>query len=143
MTVTPPNPSPVPPPSSSASWNLRSQVILCYALFLIAWISGGFTALIGLIIAFIKRGDATGTIWRSHFQNVITVFFVTVATFLLAMFSWPLAFSALFVDGFPWPFPAAVGFQILLWMVVFPIFALWYLYRMIKGLLRALDDRAY
>lgn len=143
MTIKSPDPSLVPPPDASASWNLRSQVILCYMLFLLGWISGGLTALIAVIIAFVKRGDAKGTAWHSHFQNLIAVFFAMLALFLIAAFSWPLALGALFADGFVWPFQAVVSFQILLWMLVFPLFALWYLYRIVKGLLRALDDRAY
>ena len=78
-----PNRSPVPPPDASASWNLRSQALLCYVLFLLGWISGGFTALIGVIIAFVKRGDAKGTIWHSHFQNLITVFVAMLALALI------------------------------------------------------------
>ncbi len=143
MSQTPPNPSPVPPPESSASWNLRSQVILCYVLFLMGWITGGFTTLIGFIIALVKRSDAKGTIWHGHFQNLTTVFFAMLALLLIAMFSFPIVLGAMLDSDLVWPFPAAVSLPILLWSVGVPVFLLWYLYRMIKGLMRALDDRAY
>jgi uncharacterized membrane protein len=142
MSETAPDKSPVPPPESSAGWNLRSQVILCYVLFLIAWMNG-ITAFIGVIIAFVKRSDAVGTVWHSHFQNLITVFFATLAVFVLAMLSWPLVLATFLSNGFAWPFPAYIGIPFLIWMVGFPLFALWYLYRLIRGLLRALDERAY
>lgn len=137
-----PNPSPVPPPGSTASASQRSVVILCYALLLLAWMNG-VTAVIAVIIAYLKRDEAAGTVWQSHYRNMISVFIATLIVFLIMMFSWPLALGSLFVNGFVWPFPAALGFGFLLWMVVFPLFALWYLYRTIRGLLLALDERAY
>ena len=53
--------------------SLRTIVMLCYVLFLIACVSG-VTAIAGVIIAYVKRHDAVGTIWESHFNNLILVF---------------------------------------------------------------------
>jgi uncharacterized membrane protein len=139
-----PNTAPTPPqPQAPANSGLRSLAMICYVLYLVAWLNG-FTALIGVIIAYVKRSDAAGTVWQSHFQNLITVFWITLIVFVLGLATWPIAFGAIFAqDGFVWPPPAMAWLPLLFGLLVFPVFAIWFLYRMIRGLLRASDDSAY
>ena len=59
-------------------------------LFLIACVNG-VTAIIGVIIAYVKRRDAVGTIWDSHFNNLILVFWVMVGAAILGFLTWPIA----------------------------------------------------
>ncbi len=101
--------------------DLRLFSIIIYALFIAAFCNG-FTALVGVILAYVKRGDARGTIYESHFTNTIEVFWITLVVGLIAI---PLYF--LFF----------LGALIHLGLIV------WYLYRSIKGLVRTLDGRAY
>src|SRR5438105_10396578 len=90
--------------------NLRPLVITCYFLFLVACING-LTALIGVAIAHARRRESVGTIWQSHFENLILVFWVFVSVVVIAILSWPLglwaAISTMFIMHYPvqppWP----------------------------------------
>jgi uncharacterized membrane protein len=135
-------PAPAPPDDAmGGASDLRSLAFVCYVLFLLAC-ANGVTAIVGVIIAYAKRRDAAGTIWRSHFDNLIFVFWVTIAAAILGLLTWPIAFGAFFVS---WPFfwPPALTLPFAFGFVVFPLLAVWYLYRVIRGLLRASEERAY
>ena len=111
--------APVPVSGSSET---RTLAIIIYGLYLAAVISCGVAGVIGVIVAYVKRDDARGTIWESHFENQITAFWV-----------WFL----LFVAGIA-----------LFWTVIGPVVLIggafiYFLYRTIKGLIRALDSQPY
>lgn len=100
--------------------NLRSVVLVCYAIYAVAL----FTALpifVGVVIAYWKRGDAAGTVYASHFSNLIKIFWVTL---ILGIIGGLLAFIA-------------IGFIILI-----PLW-IWGFWRTAKGALRARDHRTY
>jgi uncharacterized membrane protein len=122
--------------------SLRSIVMLCYVLFLIACVNG-VTAIIGVIIAYVKRHDAMGTIWESHFNNLVLVFWVMVGATLLFFLSWPIAFGWWFANGFVWLWAPTAALPLLFGFILFPVLAVWYLYRVIRGLIRAGEERAY
>jgi uncharacterized membrane protein len=140
---------PVTPPARSASdydaaggaSDLRSLAIVCYVLFLLAAVNG-LTALVGVIIAYVKRRDAAGTIWESHFHNMIVVFWVMVAAAILGFLTWPIAIGAFLVS---WPvfWPPALTLPFAFGFLIFPLLAVWYLYRIVRGLVRASEDRPY
>jgi len=115
------NASRAPAGEAAAPENLRLFTIVVYALYIAAFCNG-LTAIIGVIIAYVKRGDARGTIYESHFTNAIEVFWISLVIGLIAIPLWFLFF---------------LGALIHLGLIV------WYLYRSIKGLVRALDGRAY
>jgi len=142
MSDTPPIAAPPQFPAGTADQtSLRALAIVSYVLFLLACFNG-FTAIIGVLIAYVKRRDAAGTVWHSHFANVILVFWVTVGGALLGVLSWPVAFGALFARHFFWLWPTAV-FPLFFGFLIIPLLALWYLYRIIRGLIRAGEDRSY
>jgi uncharacterized membrane protein len=119
--------------------------MICYVLYLVAFING-VTAIIGVIIAYVKRSDAVGTVWESHVNNLIFTFWVILAAFVVVLATLPVSlFSlvALFQQDFAWPALSALAFPMLLWMLIFPVLFIWFLYRMIRGLIRAADDRVY
>ncbi len=137
--------APVPPVPPShdveTTTDLRSLVFVCYVLFLLACLNG-VTALVGVIVAYMKRADSAGTIWKSHFDNLIFVFWVTVAGAFLGIVSWPIALGAFFVHWplFWWPsLTLPFAFAIL----IFPLLAVWYLYRTIRGIIRAGENKPY
>ena len=108
-------------PATAAASDLRTLAIVCYVLFFTALFSG-ITALIGLIIAYVKIGDARGTVWESHFDNLITVFWVALAGCIIGVLTiWVLGLGIL---------------------ILFALFV-WYLYRTIKGILAAVDSKPY
>jgi uncharacterized membrane protein len=114
-------------------------------LFLVAFING-LTAIIGVIIAYIKRSDAVGTVWESHFNNLIFVFWAMLAALVVFFATLPISLvslATLFEQDFTLPAISALAFPLFVWMLIFPVLFIWFLYRMIRGLIRAGDDRVY
>jgi uncharacterized membrane protein len=148
MTDTPPGQTASTAPSGApeaTQSSLRSLVILSYVLFLLALVNG-FTAVAGVVIAHVKLGDTRGTVWHSHFRNMIVVFWTSIALGVLAVFSFVFLFGFAFADflspstwlTFSLLTPVLAGV-----LIVFPVFAIWYLYRIVKGVIRASEERAY
>jgi len=100
----------------------RLLVIVVYGLYVAALLSVGVAGLAGVIVAYIKRGEATGTIWESHFENQINAFWIWFALFLVGIPSLILIVPGLLLIGFAF---------------------LFFLYRAIKGLLLALENKPY
>ncbi len=101
--------------------DMRIVAIIVYGLYLIGWPCLHMTSIAGLIVAYLKRDEARGTIWESHFDNQIQTFWITLALLVVGI---PLCF-------------VVVGIPIVLGTIV------WSLYRSIKGLLRAIDEQPY
>ena len=139
--------TPLPPPSqpAAAQSNLRGLVLLCYVLFLLSVVNG-LTAFAGVIIAYVKRRDAAGTVWLSHLDNLILVFWVILAYFVILMMTFPAAFVslALWLTGnFVWPAFSGFALPVLMWMIVGPVLLVWFIYRMIRGLVHANENAPY
>jgi uncharacterized membrane protein len=98
----------------------KTLVIICYVLMVLG-IVNGLTAVIGVVIAHLKRGSSAGTAWRSHYDNLIMVFWVGLVVFVIG---WVLMW-------------VLIGF------IVLGILAIWYLYRTIRGLILASEARPY
>lgn len=81
--------------------------------------------IIALIINYVKRDDARGTVWESHMNWMISTCWWTLFWILVTLL--------------PIVILSVVSMGLLSFLFVIPV--LWYLYRMIKGLLRALDER--
>ncbi|MDE2184774.1 MAG: hypothetical protein KGJ78_17305 [Alphaproteobacteria bacterium] len=99
----------------------RVTAIIAYALLLAGWPTLHLSTMAGVILAYVQRADWRGTIWESHFSNVIHTFWVSLLICVLAI---PLVF-------------VGVG------VVIIAFVALWFLYRTIRGLIRAVDGVAY
>lgn len=107
------------PPRSEET--LRGTAILCYVLYLVGWPTVHVTTIVALVLAYVQRKDAGGTVWDSHFRNLIETFWVTLVIGIIAI---PLCF-------------VFIGIPILIGL------GIWFLYRTIKGLIRAIEARAY
>jgi uncharacterized membrane protein len=107
--------------TSRSDESFRGTAIIAYVLYLLGWPSLHLATVVALILAYVQRGEARGTIWESHFTNVIETFWISLIVGLVAI---PLCFIG-------------VGFVVLAFLVV------WFLFRTIKGLIRAIDGRAY
>jgi uncharacterized membrane protein len=101
---------------------MRTVAIVIYILYLAAVISAGVAGIVGVIVAYIKRDDAKGTIWESHFANQIEAFWVWLVLAVVGVFT-------IWVFG--------------LGLVILGIAFIWFLYRTIKGLLRAVENKPY
>lgn len=109
-------------PAPVVSSENRTMAIVVYGLYLAALpFSCGIAGIIGVIIAYVKRRDARGTIWESHFDNQISTFWAWFALSVVGVLTvWLL-----------------IGFAVLVAAYV------WFLYRTVKGLVHALEGRAY
>ena len=129
-------------------YGMRVTVLIGYGLFLLGLVNG-VTAIAGVILAYIKRGEARGTIWAGHFRNLIVVFWVG-AVLALAMLgvllpgAVTLLWSLVHTDGNPPPELVGTLFAVLpLLGLISLVFLVWYLYRTIGGLVRAVDGQPY
>lgn len=114
------------PHDSGRLASLRRVSLLDYLLHIAGLLlSAGLLSVVALIINYVKRDDARGTIYESHMTWMIRTFWWTVF--------WVI------VSFLPFMLLAVVTFGLLSFLFVIPL--LWYLYRMIKGLLRLLDGR--
>jgi uncharacterized membrane protein len=100
---------------------LRNWVIAVYGLYLLAAISAGVVAILGVFVAYAKRGAARGTIWESHVDNQIRTFWISLLLFLVA-------------------FPLALIF---VGWIVWGVMLAYYLWKSVKGLVRAVDSEPY
>ena len=101
--------------------SLRGTAILCYALYLVGWPTLHITTLVALVLADVQRDDARGTLWETHFRNLIGIFWTALLVGLIAI---PLCV-------------VVIGIPILIGL------GIWVLYRTIKGLVRAIDHQPY
>ena len=53
--------------------SLRQLTLIIYALYALSWLAG-VTAIIAIVINYVKREDAVGTIYESHFRWQIRTF---------------------------------------------------------------------
>ncbi len=107
-------------PLTAAEDSARTTAIIVYLLYLAALING-LTAVIGVILAYVKRDDVRGTVYESHFANAIEIFWIFLIGMLVAV---PLCFV---VVGFP---------------LVFALYV-WVIFRTVKGIVRAIDGQPY
>lgn len=116
MTDIPQNPAPV-----RVDEGARGTAILAYILYLIGWPTLHLSTIVALIPAYVKRGDVRGTIWETHFDNIINTFWTTLVL--------GIVFGLLCIVFIGIPLLIALG--------------IWFLYRAIKGLVRAIDNQPY
>jgi uncharacterized membrane protein len=126
--------------------NARILAIVVYALYLLA-LANGLTAMAGVVVAYIKRSDAKGTPYYGHFSAAITTFWVVlIAGAVLVALTLQLVFGTLLfyqrpVADLAWH-PSVMAALPLIWLG-FVVLLIFYLYRTIKGLVRAIEGRPY
>ena len=128
--------------------DLRTTLLIAYALFVLAPFNG-VTAILGIVLVYLRRGEARGTIWESHTRNLTRVFWISVAVFIVLLAVLLQSFGGLFfwlVTTNGNPPPALVGALFLivpaLWLAAI-LFAVWYLYRTLRGAVRAIENNPY
>jgi len=110
-------------PTSEQERSLRRLMHILYALYAIFWLTGGITALIAIVVDYVKRDEAQGTLYASHITWQIRSFWWTIAWTVLG---WLLFITVILV-------PLAIA----LWSVL----SLWMLYRIVKGWLYLNDSK--
>lgn len=108
------------PALSEREESLRKITLFDYALHIASPIISMMSlTLVALIINYVKRDDAQGTVYASHMDWMISTCWWTLL--------WLVVTGAI----------TLLSFTLLGFTMIIPV--LWYLYRMIKGLLRAMD----
>ena len=103
-----------------------TRVGAVYGLYLLGWISGGLTVIIGLIIAFASRA-AAGPRTESHLTFQIRTVWVTVG--------WAILGGLLVAVGFPLSF-VLIGLPILhLGMLILALLGLLFVVRCVAGII--------
>ena len=97
---------------------LKTLTMVVYVLQVLS-VFVGITAIVGVVINYVKRDEAAGTLYESHFDWQIRTFW------------WGLAWSVL---GFILLF--AFGLGLLIWFVA----GIWAIYRVVKGFLKLNDN---
>ncbi|MDO5073021.1 MAG: hypothetical protein Q4D63_01320 [Neisseria animaloris] len=98
--------------------NLRTYTIIVYALYALSLING-ITALVGVIMAYVKRDEMLGTIYYEHMQYLIKTFWWSLLGVLVGWVT-----LALLIGG-------------LVWIVV----SVWFIYRLVAGFIKLYDNK--
>ena len=112
----------------------KTMVVVTYVLFLMGFFTGGLTTLIGLVMAYMLRGDAS-ELALSHYVFLAHTFWKGLI--------WLGVGSALLVVGIPLSI-ILIGIPlVLLAKLIFVVAAIWYGVRCSLGLIAAMADRPY
>lgn len=108
-------------PQTADTSSSRVLAIVSYVLFLAGWPTLHLATIAGVILAYVQRDEARGTVWQSHFEAIISTFWISLAAGIVA--------AILVIVG--------IG------LILLPIVVIWFLYRTIRGLVHAIDSKAY
>lgn len=126
----------------------RNWVLILYGLYLLGLPTSGLTTLVGVILAHVRRQGALGTVYESHYRNLILVFWVWLGVVVLAsIFTFAGILGAILSLVMAGPVAAfgivPVGLSLWLLMLGVGFVCLWYYWRLLRGLMLAIDDKPY
>ncbi|MFP5381089.1 MAG: DUF4870 family protein [Gammaproteobacteria bacterium] len=99
--------------------SLKTLNHVTYGLYALALLGFGTTAIVAIVINYIKKDDARGTWMESHFAWQIRTFWWSVVWFVLGWLT----------------------FLILIGWVVWGVASVWFVYRIAKGWLNLNDNK--
>jgi len=99
--------------------SIKTITMVMYILTALSLVSGGFLGIVAIIVNYVKKDDAVGTIYESHFQWLRNTFWIGLVLGIIG-------FMLVFV---------IIGFFVL------AATGIWVLYRVIKGFLRFNDGK--
>lgn len=105
--------------NSDALRSMRTYSMIVYGLYTLGLFLGGLPTLIGLIMAYVKRKDFTGTIYKEHMTLLINTFWYSL------IFSFLGALTTFLYIGF---------------VILFAV-GVWYVYRLVRGFVRMHDGK--
>lgn len=112
----------------------KTMVLVVYGLYLAGFLTAGLSTLIGLVMTYALRGEASD-IARTHYVFLARTFWKGL---LFSTFGW-----VLLILGVPLSF-VLIGIPLLLAAkLVWVLTAVWYGVRCVLGLLAALENRPY
>jgi len=105
-------------PTTDNGAEARTWALIVWGLYIAAFFTG-ITAIIGVIIAYVKRGELAGTPYESHMTSAIRTFWISLIVGVVG--------TILLVVG--------IGF------IILAALAVWHIFRVIRGMVRAIDGR--
>lgn len=103
---------------NTSNSEVKNYVFIAYVTYALGWFIW-FTPVVGVILAFIKRDEAQGSIYASHIDYLIKTFWVSLIGMVLGML------TILILIG--WLILAATG--------------IWLIYRVVVGLIKLNEDK--
>ena len=126
----------------------RLIAIVVWGLYLAAVING-ITALAGVVLAYVSRGEARGTVYESHFSHAIETFWISLLGLVILIVIAIVVFASGFSNLHDISTSSHVDFNAS-HLLLLPVLGLgglalfvWYLYRSVTGLVRAIDAKPY
>ncbi|UOO82884.1 hypothetical protein LVJ83_05330 [Uruburuella testudinis] len=99
--------------------NLRTYAMVVYALYLASLVVG-ITLLVGVIMAYVKRGDMRHTLYYNHMQYLIKTFWYSVLGFFIGGITLALAVGGL----------------------ILVVVSIWFIYRVVAGFIKLYDGKS-
>jgi uncharacterized membrane protein len=97
----------------------KTWAMIVWGLYIAAYFTAFITAIVGLVIAYVKRGELAGTPYESHMTSAIRTFWISLIVGVIG--------TILLVVG--------IGF------IVLAALCVWHIFRIIRGMVRAVDGR--
>jgi uncharacterized membrane protein len=104
-------------PSAMSGTQPQTWAVVVWGLFIASYFTAMMTGIVAVIIAYVKRDDLAGTPFESHMTSAIRTFWISLIVGIIGI--------VLALVG--------IGF------IILGLLALWQLFRVIRGLVRALD----
>lgn len=98
--------------------DVKNYVFIAYVTYAVGLLIL-FTPVVGVIMAYVKRDEAQGTIYASHIDYLIKTFWVSLAGTVLG------TFTTLILIG---------------WLILL-VTAIWFIYRVVIGLIKLNEDK--
>ncbi len=123
--------------AESPTINARQETLMVYIIFVVSLFLSTLVAVIGVVYAYVRRGDFKGTLYESHLNYLIRLFWWQLALSLVPLLMvayglvWPLLLDQL--PRWGWTFGA---------MACAGLIMLWFLVKLLLGLVRLQDGRA-
>ena len=107
------------PANAEAARSMKTYSMIVYGMYALGLFLGGLPTVIGLVMAYVKRNNFTGTIYEEHMGLLIRTFWYS------------LLFSIL----------GAITVWMYIGTVILFVVAVWYIYRLVRGFARLNDGK--
>lgn len=113
----------------------KTMTWLAYGLYGLGLIFAGIPTLVGLILSYVKRGNTESEVLKSHFTNLIRLFWISVVLVVIVMLLGGSSFAEMAYTG-------SLPFTGILSVLLSIAAGIWYLYRLVLGVVRLSSDKA-
>ena len=125
----------IPPPAPYVAEESMTMPVVIYVLYLLGYFTGGLSTLIGLVIAYVQKAQASPRA-LSHYVFQINTFWITLIALAISIVLAIMGMPLLLLHG------VGVIFFVLSGLMGLAI-TVWFLVRCVVGLIRAAQGEAY